>query len=113
MTELHGFEDQLRQALRRVEPPAGMEQRILRGADRMRRSGWTSRLRVAAAILVLITAGLVGVRWRQERIRTQEAEAARQQFLLAIEITSRTLTRAEQRLKAIGVERIELKEVFP
>ncbi len=111
MTELDRFEDQLRQALRRIEPPAGLDQRILRRVETVRRRGGPSRLRVAAGVLVLLSTGILSVRWHQEQSRAREAEQVREQFVRALEITGRTLAKAEQRLKTIGVERIELREV--
>lgn len=111
MNEMDRFEKQLREALQRTAPPAGLEQRILRSAAGRRRPAEHWWLRVAASVVVLVSAALFGMHWRGQQLRARKAEEARQQLELALKITSRTLAKTEARLQAIGVERIEVKEV--
>lgn len=112
MSDRRSFEDQLRRSLRRIEPPPALEQRILRRADELCRPAARRRLKVAACLFALTAASLYGVHWRRQQIRVQKAEEARQQLVHGIEIAGRTLAKAEQRLRSIGVERIHLPEVF-
>jgi hypothetical protein len=111
MKEFNQFEDQLRESLRRVEAPAGLEQRILakvrsREADKRR---FISRrwLAAAASVVMVVSAGTYGMHYR----RQQQAEQAREQLVLALQITSKQLSKTEGQLRAIGVQRIDLVEV--
>lgn len=108
MTE---FDDQLKQALRRREPPAGLEHRILRRAGAGRPSpGYGRWWQAAAAVALLAAGGWYGVEWRRAAVREQRAEAVRQQVAEAVEIAYRQIARANERAKGIGVERIEYRE---
>lgn len=111
MKPMDPFEQQLRGAFRRVEPPPGLEQRILLRV-RPRPPRPSPRWLAAAAVAVLVTGGSLGLlRWQQQRTRALQAERVRQQITLTLEITSRALARTGQRLKSIGVETIRLQEV--
>lgn len=111
MNSFDHLDQQLREAFRRVEPPPGLEQRILLRV-RPRPPRTLPRWLAAAAVAVLVTGGSVGfLRWQQDRLRVREAERVRQQIALTLEITSRALARTEQRLQSIGVETIRLQEV--
>lgn len=111
MKPMDPFEQQLRGAFRRVEPPPGLEQRILLRV-RPQRAQPSPRWLAAAAVAVLVTGGSVGfLRWRQDRLRAKEAERVRQQLALTLDVTARVLARADQRLKSIGVETVRLQEV--
>jgi hypothetical protein len=95
-------DDQLRHALRRVEPPAGFAERVLqRSTERDiaeltagRRSrgrslgGLMVRWAVAAALVVAVTGG---VWYRAELRRQAEGEAAKRQVLLGLRIASSKL----------------------
>ena len=112
MDDLNHFEDRLRDSLQRVEAPGGLARRILARAE-ARRSSVTRRwLAAAAAILLVAGAGAYGLRDRRLRLEEQrmaQAEQVRQQLLLALEITSRELSKVERQLNAIGVQRIRLE----
>lgn len=110
MSEMEHFERELRHALRRVEPPEGLEQRILRNVRPLRARRMPVWLAAAASVILVAGAALGLVRWREQRIRAQQAEQVRQQLELTLRITSRTIARAEQRLRSIGVERIRVQE---
>jgi len=109
MTEWDNFEDHLRASLRRVEAPAGLQERILHAARlrRLRRQLW---LRAAAVLLLVISAAAYGVFWRLQ-VRARQAEQARRQLELAIQITNRRLSQVEQQLSSIGVKTIRFEEV--
>jgi hypothetical protein len=92
------FEDQLRAALQREEPPAGFADRVLAIAaerdQRRERSRWfhfknmfaVPRLRWAAAVVAIVVVSGVGVRVEEQR--RAEGEAAKRQVMLALRITS-------------------------
>lgn len=111
MNNLSQFEDRLRDSLRRVEPPAGLEQRILARVE-ARRSFMRRRwLAIAASVVFVVGGGFFGVHYRQRQIEERQVEVVRQQFSLALQITSKHLSKADRQLRAIGVKQIELVEV--
>jgi len=111
MNPLDPFEQQLREAFRRVEPPAGLEQKILRRVEPRRARRLPVWLAAAASVVAVVGGSLGVARWQEQRQRQLEAERVRQQLALTLRITSRTLAKADERLKSIGVERIRLQEV--
>lgn len=111
MNDFNQFENQLRDSLRRVEPPAGLEQRILARVE-ARRGFLRRRWLAAAASFVFVVGGAAyGVRYRQQQIEQQRLEVVREQFSLALQITSKHLSKTDRQLRAIGVQRIEITEV--
>jgi thiamine monophosphate synthase len=115
MKDFNEFEDQLRESLRRVEPPAGLEQRIVarveartQARSRFARRRW---LAVAASVALAVSAGGYGLHWRQEQMRERQAEEARQKLILALRVTTQQVSRVEEQLRAIGVQRIDVTEV--
>jgi hypothetical protein len=102
-------DDELRIALRRVEPPAGFAERVLRrAADReappfaprrgpMRRvlGGPMVRWATAAALAVAVTGA---VWYRAEQRREAHGEDARRQVLVGLRIASRTLQAVEAKV---------------
>ncbi len=96
------FEEEVKKALSRHEPPAGFADRVLaraREQDRKqaaRTGGWLRRLRswrlvpVLAALMVM-TGGIV----YQEHEREARGEAAKQQLLLAMRIAGSKLHDAQ------------------
>jgi len=113
MSDLNRFEDQLRDSLRRVEAPSGLEQRILARVEAKRR--FTVRRWLAAAASVIVVAGAsFTFYWREQKIEQQrvaQTEQVRRQFTLALQVTSRQLSKADRQLRAIGVQNIEIREV--
>jgi hypothetical protein len=108
--EQERIDEQMRQALRRVDAPAGLADTIVaraeaRAAARRRRlpARW---LALAASLVLAVTTGVYSVRLHNER----RAEKARADLALAIEITSAKLSKVERQLAAIGVEEIQVKE---
>jgi len=105
------LEDNLKTALRRREPPEGFAERVLsRAAEQRNRPGrWERfvagfripRMRWAAALAVLLIL-VTGFEYeRQRRIRT-EGEQAKQQVLLALEITARQLRIVEKSIQKVS-----------
>lgn len=89
------FEDELRSALRRQEPPAGFADRVLararsKGAPRGR--SW-----VAAAIAAGLLLSLGGFEYRQ-----YEGQKAKRELLLALEIAGSKLNIAQERISRLS-----------
>jgi hypothetical protein len=88
-------EDELRRALRRVEPPSGFADRVIAMAAsgvaprRARLSGWAAARLAAAAVLAVAIAG--GVIWYRGEQRRQAGEEARRQVLLSLRIAGEKL----------------------
>lgn len=114
MTPHDAMDEELRQALRREEAPAGFAERVLAGV-RQRQAmepatpWWRRWMRVHvvalryATTLILMMAVAIGAweyrRYEQER---REGEAARQQVLLALRIASRKLQYAHTKVSEAG-----------
>jgi hypothetical protein len=80
------LEDELKLALRREDPPRDFTERVLAGVGtgRSARRWWPA----AIAATVLLTAG---VQFEHQRHVRAEGERAKQQVMLALQITSRKL----------------------
>ncbi|MGB9610462.1 MAG: hypothetical protein ACPL7M_05770 [Bryobacteraceae bacterium] len=110
MSGMEQLEQQLRETFRRVDPPAGLEQKILRRLRPRAARPWPAWAAVAAGLLIAVGGSLGWMRWQEQRLRAQQAEQVRQQLELALRLTARTLARTEGRLKSIGVQQIQLQE---
>lgn len=110
MREWENFEDQLRTSLRRIEAPQGLQAHILRAVQIRRLRRCRFWLRAAAAVLLLVSGAAYGIHWRQQ-LRARQAEQARRQLELAVQITSRRLAELERQLDSIGVRTIRFEEV--
>jgi hypothetical protein len=96
------FDGQLRQALRRVEPPAGLVERTLAraaGQAPARRPGrvWQYFGAIAASLALVVG----GLQYQQYR-RGQEAK---EQLLMALEITGSQLTQVQNKVTSFGSEK--------
>ena len=92
------FEDELRAALARHDPPDGFAERVVRAArPAWRRSAYRAGAWAAAAVIV-IGAGL-------EFEHVREARRARQQTLLALQIAGQQVAAAQKKLEKIGFPR--------
>jgi hypothetical protein len=87
------FEDELRSALRRQEPPAGFANRVL---ARTRPKG-TRRSWVAAAIAAGLLLSLGGFEYRQ-----YEGRKAKRELLLALEIAGSKLSIAQAKISHLS-----------
>lgn len=92
------FENDLKEALRRVDPPAGFEQRVLaRLARESSASRQPSRFTAWATAAGLAFASLGGVAIYQHQ-QQRKAEQARDQLVLALRITSQKLDIVRSRI---------------
>lgn len=100
------MENDLREALRRKEPPAGFAARVLAAAESQaarRPSGWNwlrpqMRWAVASLACILILAAGMAIRQQREREMRARGEAAKQQVMLALRITSAKLHVAQAKV---------------
>jgi hypothetical protein len=102
------FEDQIREALRRPEVPAGFANRVLARVPeaypaQAPRPVWR-RVSVWAAAAVICMASVGG--WQAERAREERAkgEKAREQVMLALRIAGTKLNHAESRVRQVTVD---------
>jgi hypothetical protein len=97
------FEDQLRDALRRVEPPPGFVERTLaRAAGERKPPRRVIRFPRYVAALAASLALVVGGYRVQEYRRGQQAK---EQLMLALEITGSRLSQVQQKIAPAGQER--------
>jgi hypothetical protein len=94
------FENDLKEALRQVDPPAGFEQRVLaRLARESSVARQPSRFTAWATAAGLAFASLGGVAMYQHQQQQQrKAEQARDQLVLALRITSQKLDVVRERV---------------
>lgn len=94
------LDDELRSALRREQPPPGFAERVLaRTASKQPGRPWWA---AAIAAGVLLAGGLEFE--HQRRIRAQ-GESAKEQVMLALEITSSKLQFVKEKIHAIDSTR--------
>ncbi|HEY1159772.1 MAG TPA: hypothetical protein VGE83_04030 [Terracidiphilus sp.] len=98
---MEDFEDELRQALERRPAPPGLKRRLMekRRAQRTHRPVVLWQRLAASIVLAAVVGG--GVVWRNVEER-RKGEAARQQVLTALRITSRALNQMNAKLAAHG-----------
>jgi anti-sigma factor RsiW len=105
------LEDELKKALRRVEPPAGFADRVLARAARQERqkparSRWwlglsgIGGLRWAAACAMCIALAASGVLYEHD-LQRRRGEEAKDKLMLALRITGTKLQIAQESLKEI------------
>jgi len=87
--------DELRRALRRVEPPAGFTDRVLRTALAPPRTSAISKWAVAATLVATVSGG---VWYRAEERRKQNGEDAKRQVLLSLSIAGSKLRSIEMKV---------------
>lgn len=102
---MNRFDQAMRDALRREEPPEGFAERVLDRAGREgSRQGWLVRLRRAfaaprlrwAAAVALVLLVVAGVSFERRAERRARGEQAKKEVLLALKITARELQRTER-----------------
>ena len=107
---MNQIERDLREALRRREPPPGFADKVLARTKQPepRRHSW---LWLAAAALVLLMIGGVGI--VQEQRRQTEGKRAKEELMVGLRITGSKLRDVQERLLAIqqrALQRSENKE---
>ena len=87
---MNHMEDELRQALRRVEPPPGFADRVMARVPSRKKAWPRNWMAAAAAILVAV---LGAGSWEYQRGRDQRiaAEQAKAELIFALELTSSKL----------------------
>jgi anti-sigma-K factor RskA len=107
------FEDQLRQAMARREPPADFTKRVLERIEQQERrkaragaAGWFRAWRLAAAAAALLAVG--GSVFYQQRERAARGEAAKQKLLIAVRIAGAELHQVHRRV--LEVEAMEVSQ---
>jgi len=101
---MNRLEDELRNAMRREEPPEGFAERLLARASARKQSLWAGifaarglRWALAGAMcLVLVVSSIEYRRAKEERAR---GEAAKEQLMLALRITANKLQFAQERVQ--------------
>lgn len=90
------FEDELRSALRRENPPAGFADRVLERASprASARPNWA-----AWAVAASLALSMGGVEYKR---RNDEGKRAKQQLMLALDITSSKLALAQKRVDELS-----------
>ncbi len=107
------LDDELRDALRREEPPAGFAERVLAAAgerprtamseppplaERWRIGGWMA----AAAVIALVAGGIQYQAVEKAREERARGEAAKEQVIEALRITGHKLQVVQATIKEIG-----------
>jgi len=87
------LEDELRQALKREDPPEGFEQRVI---ARSARGSWDARRWLAAAAMVVVAAG-AGAAWRQH-----QGYEAKREMMLALRLASAPIHRVQLDIRSIS-----------
>ena len=101
------LENELRNALRREEPPEGFAERVLAQATETKqispinvfaRAGF--RWALAGALCLLLA--VAGVEYWQRKQEKAQGEAAKAQLMLALRITANKLQLAQERIHQLG-----------
>jgi lysophospholipase L1-like esterase len=96
------WDQQLREALRRVEPPPGLAERILANLPPVPQRQSKRRplvfLAMAAALIILFLGALIHHR-RMEQQQQQRAQEARRELVFALRVTAAKLAVVQSRLQ--------------
>ena len=107
------FEQELKRALRRCDPPKGFTDRVLAGLalEEPQRQPmprpivsiwhWPVLRWATVAAMFVIGAGGVGYRMHEQRVEAASGQAAKRQVMLALRITGSKLRVAQKKLKAV------------
>jgi hypothetical protein len=93
------MDEELRRALRRVEPPEGFADRVLQSASRSQRAQpaspkpawWFTTQAKAGAIAATVAFAIAGGAWYRAEERRKEGEEAKRQVLLSLNIAGSKL----------------------
>ena len=101
--ELQEFERKLRRAMQRREAPLGLKARVLARARERRQAqhgrAWMFQRTAVAVVLAVVFGGFAAYRQAEQRAEERrKGEEAREQVLLALRITHKTLDRVGERL---------------
>ena len=101
---MSGLDDQLRDALRRREPPQGFSARVLDRVETGRRPSRSRSLWAVAAALALVV-GVASYRGHERRI---EGERAKEQVMLALRLSGSKLHAVQERVIELQQRTIEI-----
>jgi len=101
---MNRLEDELRNAMRREDPPEGFAGRVLARVQENRHSAWTgiftSRvLRWALAGTMCLALTVAGIEYKRAQDERARGEAAKQQLMLALRITADKLLLAQEKVQ--------------
>jgi hypothetical protein len=111
---MNEFEDRLREALQRREPPSGFAERVIARVPPRRAPVWTRwrSLAAIAAVLLVMFSALLFERYRQVE-RAERAEAANRQLMFALRLAVEKIERVQHRVQnssaVVKVDRDEVK----
>lgn len=97
------IEDSLRDALRPEDPGAQFTARVMAAVSAAPRRRY-SRLQLPLALAASLVATAIGLTLMHQQAEQRRGETARQQLVLALEITSAKLNQVQQRLARSGNE---------
>lgn len=89
---MNDIERELRETLRRKQPPAGFERRAAERAALSQRSGRRRWQWISAAAVACLLMSISGGYWQRQR----QAERAKEQLMQALQITGQKLTLVER-----------------
>ena len=95
------LEKELRESLRRVDPPAGFAERVLAKVEKPRRMAAPRWVPWAVAACLMLSGGGIGV-WKQRHEEAQAREAG-EKLLLALQVTQAQLQHVRTKVKT-GLE---------
>ena len=102
---MNGFDDELREALRRRQPPEYFSEKVLARVRQQSsprpRSYFRAWIAAAAAAVMLVMLGLPAYR---EHTRRVEGERAKEQVMQALRMTGATLRSVQERVQQHTVE---------
>jgi hypothetical protein len=94
---MNDFEDRLREALERIEPPPGFAERVI--ARVPRRAAVRNWFRYAAAVAAMLIVGCSALLYQHHRaVERQRAEMASRQALFALRFTAMKLEQVTHRI---------------
>ena len=106
------LEQELRNAMRREDPPEGFVERVLTRTAEPEWSTWHGifafrGMRWAMAGALCLIFAVAGLEYRQARVEQARGEAAKEQLMLALRIAGSKLQIAQSRMQQIGVQRTD------
>jgi len=106
---MNQFERDLRESLRRREPPAGFAAKVLaRTRDTEVQSVFSWRWLAVAALVVFMVGGTLFIQKQQQQV---EKERAKEQLMVALRITGSKVKEVQDRLTAIQERMLRLQGI--
>jgi hypothetical protein len=101
---MNRLDDELRNAMRREEPPEGFAGRVLARVQEKKQSAWTGifgsrALRWALAGAMCLALVIASVEYKRAQDERARGEAAKQQLMLALRITADKLQFAQEKVQ--------------